>query len=57
MIKSKKKILLILLTVLSIISIGANSYSHSGRTDSSGGHNDNKNKRFHLKMEKSIIAI
>lgn len=44
MIKSKKKILLILLTVLSIISIGANSYAHSGRTDSSGGHNDNKNK-------------
>lgn len=42
--KSKRKIISILLIVTSIISIGLNTYSHSGRTDSSGGHKDNKNK-------------
>lgn len=42
--KNKKKIISILLMVTSIISIGVNTYSHSGRTDSSGGHKDNKNK-------------
>lgn len=30
--------------MLSIFSIGISSYAHSGRTDSSGGHKDNKNK-------------
>ena len=29
---------------ISVILIGINSYAHSGRTDSSGGHKDNKNK-------------
>ncbi len=42
--KNKLKIISILLIALSIISIGVNAYGHSGRTDSSGGHKDNKNK-------------
>lgn len=42
--KNKVKIISILLIALSIISIGVNAYAHSGRTDSSGGHKDNKNK-------------
>lgn len=42
--KSKVKIVSILLITLSIISIGINTYAHSGRTDSNGGHKDNKNK-------------
>lgn len=42
--KNKKKIISILLIVLSIISIGVNAYAHSGRTDSRGGHKDNNNK-------------
>lgn len=42
--KNKAKIISILLITLSIISIGVNAYGHSGRTDSSGGHKDNKNK-------------
>ena len=42
--KNKVKIVSILLIALSIILIGINAYAHSGRTDSSGGHKDNKNK-------------
>lgn len=42
--KNKIKIISILLIALSIISIGINAYAHSGRTDSNGGHKDNKNK-------------
>lgn len=42
--KSKLKILTIILLILSTIFIGINSYAHSGRTDSSGGHKDTKNK-------------
>ena len=42
--KNKKKIISILLIILSIISIGVNAYAHYGRTDSSGGHKDNNNK-------------
>lgn len=42
--KNKIKIISILLIALSIISMGINAYAHSGRTDSSGGHKDNKNK-------------
>lgn len=42
--KSKEKIISILLIALSIVSIGFNAYAHSGKTDSSGGHKDNKNK-------------
>lgn len=42
--KNKVKIVSILLIALSVTSIGINSYAHSGRTDSSGGHKDNKNK-------------
>lgn len=42
--KNKGKIISILLIVLSVISIGITTYAHSGRTDSSGGHRDNKNK-------------
>lgn len=42
--KNKTKIVSILLIALSIILMGINAYAHSGRTDSSGGHKDNKNK-------------
>lgn len=42
--KYKGKILSILLIALSVISIGITTYAHSGKTDSSGGHKDNKNK-------------
>ena len=42
--RENKKIISILFIVLSVILIGINSYAHSGRTDSSGGHKDNKNK-------------
>lgn len=42
--KNKKKIISNLLIILSIISICVNVYAHSGRTDSNGGHKDNKNK-------------
>ena len=42
--RNKGKILAILLIVLSLISIQISTYAHSGRTDSSGGHKDNKNK-------------
>lgn len=38
------KLVAILIIVASIIFICANSYAHSGRTDSSGGHKDNNNK-------------
>lgn len=42
--KNKGKIIFILLTILSVLSIGVNSFAHSGRTDASGGHRDNQNK-------------
>ena len=42
--KNKGKIVSIFITILSIVSICMCSYAHSGRTDSSGGHKDNKNK-------------
>lgn len=42
--RNKGKILAILLIVLSLIAIQINTYAHSGKTDSSGGHKDNKNK-------------
>lgn len=41
---NKIKIISILLLVLSIFAIETDAYAHSGRTDSSGGHRDNKNK-------------
>ena len=41
--KNKGQVLSFLLIVLSLISIQINVYAHSGRTDSSGGHKDNKN--------------
>lgn len=42
--KNRKKIILTLLIIITSTFIGINSYAHSGRTDSSGGHKDNKNK-------------
>ena len=42
--KKNKKIKLISLIILIIISMGVNVFAHSGRTDSRGGHKDNKNK-------------
>lgn len=42
--KKRVKIFSIILLVLSIISINIFTLAHSGRTDSRGGHKDNKNK-------------
>lgn len=42
--KNQKKIISIVLIISSVILIGANTYAHSGRTDSYGGHKDNNNK-------------
>mgnify|MGYP004480685881 FL=1 len=42
--ENKRKLISVLLAFLAIISIGASSYAHPGKTDSSGGHRDNKNK-------------
>lgn len=42
--KNKGKLLSGLIVLLSIIAISLNTYAHSGRTDGSGGHKDNKNK-------------
>lgn len=42
--KYKGKYLSFVVLFLLIITIGINTYAHSGRTDSSGGHKDNKNK-------------
>lgn len=41
---NRTKIISILLIVLSVILMGVNVYAHSGKTDSRGGHKDNKNK-------------
>ena len=40
----QRKLLSIVLMMLMVVSIGLNTYAHSGRTDSSGGHKDNQNK-------------
>lgn len=42
--KNRGKVILILLVILSIFLVGATTYAHPGRTDSSGGHKDNKNR-------------
>lgn len=42
--KGKKLKLVIIFLIFNICLIGITSYAHSGRTDSSGGHRDNKNK-------------
>lgn len=42
--KKCRKIILTALIILTLITIYTNIYAHSGRTDSSGGHKDNKNK-------------
>lgn len=42
--RNKGKVLAILLIALSLVSIQISTYAHSGKTDSSGGHKDNKNK-------------
>ena len=39
-----KKIVSVLIIILTILSIQISVYSHSGRTDANGGHKDNKNK-------------
>ncbi|HEK8844414.1 TPA: YHYH domain-containing protein [Clostridioides difficile] len=39
----KKKLIAVAMSI-TMISVGSFSYAHSGRTDSSGGHRDNKNK-------------
>ena len=40
----KGKLATVLTVVISIVCVSLNLYAHSGRTDSSGGHKDNKNK-------------
>lgn len=40
----KEKVVAIVIIALSVMFMGISSYAHSGRTDSSGGHKDNKNK-------------
>lgn len=40
----KKKIVLIITIIMSVLFIANSSIAHSGRTDSNGGHKDNKNK-------------
>lgn len=42
--KYNLKLKVIILIILTICSMGINSYAHSGRTDANGGHRDNKNK-------------
>ena len=42
--RNKRKIIINLLIVMSVISISISAYAHSGRTDANGGHRDNKNK-------------
>ena len=38
------KLKVVILTILSVCLVTMNSYAHSGRTDSNGGHKDNNNK-------------
>lgn len=40
----KINVKLVIVTILSICLLSVNTYAHSGRTDSSGGHRDTKNK-------------
>ena len=40
----KKRIFAILTICMVIISLSLSAFAHGGRTDSSGGHKDNKNK-------------
>lgn len=39
-----KKILLLTLTILTILTTTIGAFAHSGRTDSAGGHKDNQNR-------------
>ena len=40
----KKRIFAILTVCFVVMSLSLSAFAHSGRTDSSGGHKDNKNK-------------
>ena len=40
----KKKVVLIVTIIISVLFVANSSIAHSGRTDSNGGHKDNKNK-------------
>lgn len=42
--KNKKKIISIIVIIVSVLCMGSLTYAHSGKTDSKGGHKDNKNK-------------
>ena len=42
--KSNKKVISILLIILTISLTNVSVYAHQGRTDAQGGHRDNKNK-------------
>lgn len=40
----KKRILILVTTLMMIITLPFSAFAHGGRTDGSGGHKDNKNK-------------
>lgn len=40
----KGRVITFILVIISVLGTSLNLYAHSGRTDSSGGHRDNKNK-------------
>ena len=42
--KDKKKIIVMFLIIITVIFVEIEGFAHSGRTDSNGGHKDNKNK-------------
>ena len=51
--KIKKIVCFAMCILLCIVSMSANVFAHSGRTDSSGGHND----EIEVKMPPQMIAI
>ena len=43
--RNMKRIISVLMAIVTIICMGNYTYAHSGRTDANGGHRDNNNKR------------
>ena len=42
--RNMKRIISVLMAIVTIICMGNYTYAHSGRTDANGGHRDNNNK-------------
>lgn len=42
--RNRGKVISIVLIIASLIGVNLNLYAYSGKTDSNGGHKDNKNK-------------